>query len=121
MTDDTSLYHSPAASHAPPAPIVAWLDGSNLEDKVGTAIGVYTADPDGWPHPAQLSPGEVLLSPDGEVRLAVWEGSERSENLRGDGRVVLMPAADGASHELRFEVTEAAPGSGPPLATFSGR
>src|SRR6202012_4194615 len=100
MTDDTSLYHSPAASHAPPAPIVAWLDGRNLEEKVGTAIGVYTADADGWPHPAQLSPGEVLLSPDGQVRLAVWEGSQTSENLRRDGRVVLMVAGDGARPEL---------------------
>ena len=121
MTDTASLYGRPATSDVPPAAIADWLDGRDLEDKVGTAIGVYTADGDGWPHPAQLSPGEVLLSPDGEVRLAVWEGSQTSENLRRDGRVVLMVAADGASHELRFEVTETAPGSGPPLATFSGQ
>jgi hypothetical protein len=120
MTDATSLYRRPATSNAPPAPIVAWLDGHDLKDKVGTAIGVYTADPDGWPHPAQLSPGEVLLFPDGEVRLAVWAKSRTSENLRRDGRVVLMLAADGGLHELRFEVTET-PLSGSALATFSGR
>jgi hypothetical protein len=121
MTEDTSLYGRPATSNAPPTPIVAWLDGHNLEDKVGTAIGVYTADADGWPHPAQLSPGEVLLFPDGEVRLAVWAKSKTSENLRRDGRVVLMLAADGGLHELRFEVAETAPRSGQPLATFRGR
>ena len=121
MTDDTTLYGRPATSSAPPAPIVAWLDGHDLEDKVGTAIGVYTADPDGWPHPAQLSPGEVLLSPDGEVRLAVWTESKTSENLRRDGRLVLMLAAYGGLHELRFEVTEVTPMSDPALATFSGQ
>jgi hypothetical protein len=69
MTDDPTVYRTPATNNAPPAPLVAWLDGRDLEEKVGTAIGVYTADADGWPHPAQPSPGEVLLSPDGEVRL----------------------------------------------------
>jgi hypothetical protein len=121
MTDDTSLYGRPSTTNTPPAPILAWLDGHNLQDKVGTAIGVYTADADGWPHPAHLSPGEVLLAPDGEVRLAVWAKSTTSENLRRDGRVVLMLAADGGLHELRFEVTETAPRGGLPLATFSGR
>jgi hypothetical protein len=120
MTDD-SLYGRPATTTALPAPILAWLDGHNLEDKVGTAIGVYTADADGWPHPAHLSPGEVLLTPDGEVRLAVWAKSTTSENLRRDGRVVLMLAADGALHELRFKVSETTPRGGLPLASFSGR
>src|ERR1700752_2829830 len=115
MTDDPTLYRTPATNNAPPAPLVAWLDGRNLDEKVGTAIGVYTADADGWPHPAQLSPGEVLLSSEGEVRLAVWTESKTSENLRRDGRVVLMLAAAGGLHELRFEVTETAPHRGPPL------
>jgi hypothetical protein len=121
MTDDPTVYRTPATNNAPPAPLVAWLDGRDLEEKVGTAIGVYTADADGWPHPAQLSPGEVLLSPDGEVRLAVWTKSKTSENLRRDGRVVLMLAAYGGLHELRFEVTEMTPMSDPALATFSGQ
>jgi hypothetical protein len=121
MTDDSSLYGRPVMTNAPPAPILAWLDGQNIEDKVGTAIGVYTADADGWPHPAHLSAGEILLTPDGEVRLAVWAKSTTSENLRRDGRVVLMLAADGGLHELRFEVTETMPPAGLPLATFSGR
>jgi hypothetical protein len=121
MTDDTSLYRKPASTTTPPAPIVAWLDGRNLADKVGFAIGVYTADADGWPHPAQLSPGEVLLSPDGELRLAVHPDSATSTNLRRDGRVVLMLTADGAGHELRFEVTEMAPMTDPALLTFSGQ
>ena len=101
MTDDTSLYHSPAASNAPPAPIVAWLDGRNLEEKVGTAIGVYTADADGWPHPAQLSPGEVLLSPDGQVRLALLTelltqspGAERRVRLLTAVTSLYFPEAD---------------------------
>lgn len=120
MTDDT-LHRTPATSTTPPAAIATWLDGTALEDKVGTAIGLLTADADGWPHPAQLSPGEVLLSPEGEVRLAIHPGSATSENLRRDGRLVLMLAADGANHELRFEVTEGDPLEGPALATFAGR
>jgi hypothetical protein len=120
MTENPSIYGTPATGNVPPAAVAAWLDGRDLEDKVGTAIGVYTADADGWPHPAHLSPGEVLLSTDGEVRLAVWAKSKTAENLRRDGRVVLVLAADGGLHELRFEVTET-PLSDSELATFSGR
>jgi hypothetical protein len=117
----TPLHHTPATSTTPPPGVAAWLDGTGLEAKVGTAVGVLTADADGWPHPAQLSAGEILLSADGDVRLAVHSESTTTENLRRDGRLVLMLAADGANHELRFEVTEGASLEDPPLATFAGR
>jgi hypothetical protein len=121
MTDHTPLYQTPASNTTPPPSVAAWFDGTDLEGKVGTAIGVLTTDPDGWPHSAQLSPGEILLPPDGEVRLALHAHSSTTENLRRDGHVVLIFAADGANHELRFEVTERARLTAPPLATFSGR
>jgi hypothetical protein len=46
----------------------------------------------------------------------VWTKSKTSENLR-HGRVVLMLAAYGGLHELRFEVTEVTSMSDPALAT----
>jgi hypothetical protein len=121
MTGDTPLRHIPATSITSPPSVAVLLDGTNLEEKAGAAIDVVTVDPDGWPRPAQLSPGEVLLSPAGELRLALHSHSSTTENLRRDGRVVLMLAADGATHELRFAVTERAPITDPPLATFSGQ
>ena len=120
MAGDSNLHHPTDTSNTPPPAVAAWLDGSDLENKT-TAIGVITADPDGWPHPAQLSAGEILLSSDGEVRLAVHADSGMADNLRRDGRVVLMLAADGANNELRFEVTEGPPLADPPLATFTGQ
>lgn len=120
MTDQTRLHQPPATSSAPPPAVVSFLDGTRLEDKVGTAVGITTTDPDGWPHPAQLSAGEILLSTEGEIRLAVHAQTSMADNLRRDGRLVLMLAADGANNELRFQVTERAPLTEPPLATFSG-
>ncbi|HEY7009856.1 MAG TPA: hypothetical protein VH395_12990 [Jatrophihabitantaceae bacterium] len=121
MTGDDALRREPDAGAVPPAAVVAFLDGEDLDGKVGIAVEVITTDADGWPHPAQLSPGEILLAPDGAVRLAMHPDGTTAGNLRRDGRVVLVLAADGASHELRFEVTEAGPLADPPLATFTGR
>ena len=121
MTSDTALHQSPEPSHEPPAAVVSFLDGNDLDQKIGTAIGVVTTDADGWPHPAQLSPGEILLAADGHVSFALHAHSALAENLRRDGRVVLLVAADGANNEMRFEVAEGSPLTDPPLATFSGR
>lgn len=120
MTGDSALHRDPDASSTPPPAVVDLLDGSNLDHKVGTAIGVVTVNADGWPHPAQLSPGEVLLAPDGGLRLAVHPHATMAANLRRDGRIVLILATDGANHELRFQVTEASPLTDPPLAAFTG-
>ena len=121
MTGNTPLHHAPETSTTPPPAVAAWLDGTDLDSKVGTAVGVVTTDADGWPHPAQLSAGEILLSQEGALRFAVHPQSSLADNLRRDGRVVLMLAADGANNEMRFEVTESTPLTDPPLATFSGR
>ncbi|MFT3863237.1 MAG: hypothetical protein QM729_03120 [Solirubrobacterales bacterium] len=121
MSDDAPGYENPTTIDTPPPAVLAWLDGTDLEEKVGTAVGIVTADADGWPRPAQLSAGEILLSSDGGVRLLLHGESGTAANLRRDGRMVMMLAADGANDELRFEVTEAAPLEDPPRATFVGR
>jgi hypothetical protein len=121
MTGEIPLRHVPATSTTPPPAVTAFLDGTDLEEKSGTAIGVLTTDADGWPRAVQLSAGEVLLSPDGELRMALHAQSSTTENLRRDGRVVLIVAADGASHELRFAVNERAPVADLALATFGGQ
>lgn len=116
-----ALHSDPGERPSPPAMIVAQLDGSDLESKTGVSVGVMTSDPDGWPRPAHLSAGEVLLSADGEVRLALHPHSSTTENVRRTGRIVLTVVADGADHELRFTVIEGPPMEDPPLATFKGR
>lgn len=115
------LHAAPEEQTVPPAVLVALLDGSDLESKTEVSVGVMTSDPDGWPRPAHLSAGEVLLWADGEVRLALHPRSTTTENVRRTQRVVLTIVAEGADHELRCTVVEAAPMTDPPLATFKGR
>jgi len=121
MTDGHPVQHTPATARTgPPATVVDWLDGTALENKVGSAVGLSTTDAGGWPRTALLTPGELLLLPSGELRAALHDGSSTTQNLRRDGRLVLTVAADGALYELNFEVREAAPPVGLPLATFVG-
>jgi hypothetical protein len=121
MTGGNPVDHTPSTTGtSPPAAVVAWLDGTALEDKVGSAAGLTTTDAEGWPRTALLTPGELLLLPSGELRATLHEGSSTTRNLRRDGRLVLTVAADGALYELRFEVREVASLTDLPLAMFVG-
>ncbi|SDG19808.1 pyridoxamine 5'-phosphate oxidase family protein [Klenkia brasiliensis] len=119
MSTET-LHQVPPTSTTPPPAVVAFLDGADLENKVGTAVGVLTADEDSWPHHAQLSAGEVLLAHDGAVALLLHDGSATTGNLRRDGRITLVLAAGGANHEMRFQVAEQPVETDLPLAAFTG-
>ncbi|HWD65930.1 MAG TPA: hypothetical protein VG405_12220 [Solirubrobacteraceae bacterium] len=120
MADDRSRRQARQIEPRPPAGIVAYLDGTELPAKIGTSIDLLTVDEEGWPRPAHLSVGEVLLSSTGEVRLALHAGSSSTANVRRSSRVVLVLVLDGAIHELRFEVVERSTLTEPPLALFSG-
>lgn len=85
-----------------PANLVDLLAGNDLTRREGLTLLLVTTAPDGWPHVAMLSAGEVLATGPGEVRLALWPGSGTTSNLAHSGRSLLMVVAGNASYYVRL-------------------
>jgi hypothetical protein len=85
-----------------PANLVDLLAGNDLTRREGLTLLLVTTAPDGWPHVAMLSAGEVLATGPGEVRLALWPGSGTTSNLAHSGRSLLMIVAGNASYYVRL-------------------
>ncbi|MBI4299064.1 MAG: pyridoxamine 5'-phosphate oxidase family protein [Chloroflexi bacterium] len=65
------------------------FNGRDLGEKLGLAYLVITSDPDGTPHPAMLSMGEILALDDRRLRLALWQGTRTGANLERGSPFVL--------------------------------
>jgi hypothetical protein len=77
------------------------LDGSDLARWVGETILLLTSTPDGWPHVAMLSVGEVLLLDAQRLSLALWPGSTATANLTQSGRATLALVHNQAGYYVR--------------------
>ena len=73
------------------------LDGSDLDGKVGETMELLTVGPEGWPHVALLSAGEVLAATPEEIRLALWPSSQTTANLRRTGQA-RQPTTDDVTY-----------------------
>jgi len=76
-----------------PAEILEALDGEGLEEKIGPAHMLLTADEDGTPRPCMLSAGELLAVDDRRLRVALWPRTRTAENLARGGRAVFCYVA----------------------------
>ncbi len=65
---------------------------------------LMTTTEDGWPHLAMLSVGEVVVTGDESLRLALWPGSTATRNVTPEGRATLAAVVDGTSYALRLAV-----------------
>lgn len=72
-----------------PERVVRALDGTDLEDKIGTAYLLVSVDGDGLPRVCMLSAGEILAVDDRHLRLALWPKTRTSANLSRGGPVLL--------------------------------
>lgn len=104
-----------------PAPLRALLDADPADEAVdGFTLLLLTQRPDGWPHLAMLSAGEVACAGEEErLSLAVWPSSGSTENLRARGRATLSAVVDGVSYLLRLELEEAGELSTPLAGTLA--
>lgn len=85
--------------------LMGLLDGSDLDIKVGETVLLLTVSDTGWPHLAMLSAGELLAVHPGEVRIALWKGTETGRNLRRTSQGTLALVLGGAGHYIELEVT----------------
>jgi hypothetical protein len=89
-----------------PPPVLSLLDGRDVAGKVGFAILLSTVDPRGHPHFALLSVGEVLAREPGALRLALYDNSSTTANLRRDGRLSLALAHGGLAYYVKGTAAE---------------
>lgn len=76
--------------------LVRLLDGTDLATKVGITMQLITVGPEGVPHTALLSVGEVLATSATTVRLALWGTSRTTGNLTERPRALLTAVVDRA-------------------------
>jgi hypothetical protein len=84
--------------------VLRFLDGTELDRKVGLAMQLVSAEEDGSCHVALLSVGEVLAPDDGTIALALHATSSTTANLRGQGRALLCLVLDGACIDVELAV-----------------
>lgn len=89
------------ASSALPADLVAYLDGRDLPSKM-QALRISTVDEEGWPHAALLSAGDMVATPAGALRFAVFAASTTAANLHRDPRVTVTYSREGGMCEVRL-------------------
>jgi hypothetical protein len=83
-----------------PQSVLAWCQG----DDATLAAELVTSGADGWPHLAHLSCGEVVVDPQGQLRLALWVTSRGTENLVAQGQACLLLAVPEGVFEIRLHM-----------------
>lgn len=82
------------------------LSGRDLPAGMGKAILITTTDPQGWPHPALLSYGEVVAVDARRLRLATYRTSGTSGNMRRDGKLTVCLIDEGMAYYVKTRVRE---------------
>jgi hypothetical protein len=99
--------------------LLALLGAEDLGALMGHAIAIATLDGEGRPHPALLSFGEVRAFDRSTLRIATWDDTRTTENLRSRGAITLFVVEAGFVAYLKGRAEEMArPRAVPGLARF---
>jgi len=80
------------------------LDGRTLEDKMGLTLELVSISPAGHPHAVLLSVGEIVALGADRVRLAIWETSRTSANLRKHPNALVTLVTAGCFYGMDLAV-----------------
>jgi len=89
-----------------PPEVRAILD-ADLASSVGVTLLLLTISPEGWPHQAMISCGEIAALSDERLALALWPSSTAARALAGGGRATLTLVLPPTAYALRVEVEPA--------------
>jgi hypothetical protein len=92
---------SRSLGNAMPPTIVTLLDGNKLDEKAHLVCLLLTQDAEGYPRPAMLSVGEVLARGPSDLRLALYDSSSTTANLRRSGKLTLVLSGSGVGYYVR--------------------
>ena len=85
------------------------LSGSRLEQVADKVILVFSTDRDGWPHPAMLSYFEVVAVDRSNVRLALYNDSTTTGNMRRNGAATIVIVEERVAYYVKGQVEELVP------------
>jgi hypothetical protein len=93
-----------------PPGLLALLDGSDLEGKVGETLVLIATDADGWPRVATLSVGELLAVSGTQLLVTLYRSSRTTLAIVSSGRALLVAVeGDGiAKVQLQLEALDVA-------------
>ncbi len=91
-----------------PPGIAELLDGTDLAARQGLTLLLVTAEPEGWPHVAMLSVGEIVALDPRVLRIALWLDSTTARNLTRTERALLTLVADGSGYNVRVRAQRGA-------------
>lgn len=101
MKEAEHTYKVPTASREIPDGVARYLDGTELLTKT-QALRLSTVDPDGWPHSALLSAGDMVVIPPRRIRVALFPQSSMTSNLEREGKLTISLSLNGGICELKL-------------------
>lgn len=84
------------------------LAGNNLSACAQKAILICTVDAEGRPHPAILSYFEVVAKDRRNVRLATYQGSTTTSNMRRNGKLTILILDERVAYYIKGAAEELA-------------
>jgi hypothetical protein len=87
-------------------PLWNYLNGERLERHLNKVLVLLSVDESGWPYPAMLSFLEVIAVDRQNLRIAPWNNSTTSANLRSNGKATLMVVDDGLACYIQAKAEE---------------
>ena len=82
------------------------MNGEHLDQHLNKVVLLITVDEGGWPYGAILSYLEVIAPDRGTLRLAPWNNSTTTANLRRNGKVTLLVVEEGMAYYIQGTATE---------------
>ena len=84
------------------------IDGEHLGENLGKVLLLITLDENGWPYVAMLGTLEVIAIDRRTIRIAPWNGSTTTENLRRNAKVTLIAVDEAMAYYVQGTARELA-------------
>ena len=82
------------------------LGGQAIDEHHNKVVLISTLDPNGWPHPAVLSYFEIVATDRSNIRIATYESSNTTQNIRRHGKLTLSIFDERAVYYIKGQGTE---------------
>jgi hypothetical protein len=82
------------------------MSGEHLDRHLDKVVLLITVDEGGWPYAALLSYLEVVAPDRNTLRLAPWNNSSTTANLRRNGKAALLVVEEGIAYYIQGTATE---------------
>ena len=89
-----------------PDPLFHLLNGEHLREQLNKVVLLITLDEKGWPYAAMLSYLEVIAPDRANIRMAPWNKSTTTANIRRNGKVTLLVVDEGLADYIQGTATE---------------